>query len=154
MQKDNRFVMTINKIIADQYSIGEIKMKQKNKTAVWNHWKILKENQNNDQAKDQTEDQVEDQTNGQVEYQSEIDKPHPHVKCNYCPNIFECGIATRMQMHLDINYLGVSENVKSKSKKQTTIPTNILISHASTSLHIPKWLKIILIHNFIDHLSE
>ncbi|CAG8641671.1 21575_t:CDS:1, partial [Racocetra persica] len=127
----------------------------KRKTSVWKHWTILKKsittNQNNDQDEDQTEDQVEDQTEDQVEDHSENNKPHPRVKCNYCPKIFEHGIATRMQAHLDYNCLEAPENAKSKSKNQPTTPIN---TSTSTSSHISKQLITIPIYNFMDHLSE
>ncbi|CAG8634732.1 3425_t:CDS:2, partial [Racocetra fulgida] len=84
---------------------------------------------------DQTEDQVEDQSEDLVKDQSENNKPHLRVKCNYCLKIFECGIVTRMQVHLNYNCLGAPENAKSNS-------------------HTSKQLKIISIYNFIDYLSE
>ncbi|CAG8498719.1 3932_t:CDS:2 [Racocetra fulgida] len=64
---------------------------------------------------------------------------------------FEYEIATRMQAHLNYNCLGAPENAKSKSKNQLTTPINI---STSTSSYTLKWLKTILIYNFIDHLSE
>ncbi|CAG8750472.1 1921_t:CDS:1, partial [Cetraspora pellucida] len=64
-------------------------------------------------------------------------KPHPHIKCKYCPKIFERGIATRMQAHLNNTCLGASENAKSNSKQKNLQP-NISIPYISTSSHIPK----------------
>ncbi|CAG8655398.1 7579_t:CDS:2, partial [Gigaspora margarita] len=110
---------------------------------------ILKKKDLNDQAKDQVEDQVEDQAEEQG-YEPENNKPHSHVKCNYCPKIFDRGIATRMQAHLNDHCLEVPENAKTNpntkcQKNDTSIP------YTSPS---PKRSKTILIKNFIDHVNE
>ncbi|CAG8767425.1 27374_t:CDS:2, partial [Gigaspora margarita] len=98
------------------------------------------------QAEDQDEDQAEDQV-------EDHNKPHPCIKYKYCPKIFKCGIATRMQAHLNNTCLGAPENAKSNSK-QKNIQSNISIPHISTSSHIPKQSKTIPINNFIDHLDN
>ncbi|CAG8439351.1 2414_t:CDS:2 [Cetraspora pellucida] len=130
----------------------------KRKTVMWKHWTVLSKNstknQDNNQAEDQTEDQAEDQDEDQAEDQIEDhNKPHPCVKCKYCPKIFEHEIATQMQAHLNNTCLGAPENAKSNSK-QKNLQSNISIPHISTSLHIPKRLKTIPINNFIDHLDN
>ncbi|CAG8588298.1 10812_t:CDS:2, partial [Diversispora eburnea] len=65
---------------------------EKKKGLVWKHWTVL------------------------VDENDESNKPHPHVKCNYCSKIFNCEIATQIQVHLDKNYKGAPDNAKSKKR--------------------------------------
>ncbi|CAG8605982.1 21864_t:CDS:2, partial [Gigaspora rosea] len=100
------------------------------------HWTVLSKNstknQDNNQAEDQTKDQAEDQDEDQAEDQVDHNKPHPRVKCKYCPKIFEHGIATQMEAHLNNTCLGAPENAKSNSKQKNT-QSNISIPHISTN---------------------
>ncbi|CAG8485645.1 14289_t:CDS:2, partial [Dentiscutata heterogama] len=105
----------------------------KKKSNVWKHWTILARNlteNQDDQTEEQIEDQVENQTETQAKDQIEDNKPHPCVKCKYCPKIFERGIATRMQAHLD-------------ATSSTSVPS-------SNASRVQKWLKTIPISNFAD----
>ncbi|CAG8616065.1 21541_t:CDS:2, partial [Gigaspora margarita] len=42
-------------------------------------------------------------------------KPHPPVKCKYCPKKFKCGLATRMQKYTN-NCTNVPESAKTVKK--------------------------------------
>ena len=132
----------------------------KKKSNVWKHWTILARNlteNQDDQTEEQIEDQVENQTETQAKDQIEDDKPHPRVKCKYCPKIFERGIATRMQAHLDATCSGAPSNAKSKSKIQRNISSTIKASTSvpsSNASRVQKRLKTIPISNFADSMSD
>ncbi|CAG8530578.1 4833_t:CDS:2 [Gigaspora margarita] len=122
----------------------------KPKGNVWKHWTIL---DTNNQSKDSQEDysdndseDYEENNESQSNNQEKINKPHPRVKCNYCPKTFEHGLSSRIQKHLN-SCLNAPNNAKTNVNIKRKNPT---VFGGSTQKH----LKTILIDNFIDNLNE
>jgi hypothetical protein len=104
----------------------------KKKGSVWKHWTILVEEDNEN---------------------NESNKPHPRVKCNYCSKIFDRGIATRMQVHLDKDCTSAPDNAKSKQKKNNDQSNTDINTFVSTINHPQKKRRTTTIDNFVDRVS-
>lgn len=122
----------------------------KKKGVVWKHWTVKQtENTNNN-------------------------KSHPSVQCNYCPKVFDRAVPLRMQNHLDKECLGAPDDAKSKqnvnSQVNTTsttqtptiapntthtdtpdIPDTPMMNRPVKRIKITKTSKI---ENFADRMSE
>jgi len=110
----------------------------KPKGAVWKHWTIISETENN------------------AENNNSKKKTHPTVRCNYCSKVFEQGTSKRMQVHLNDS---CSKAPNSAKTKPTETPVSFNIAETSqTSTTKPKKnlrnLKNTKIDNFIDSMNE
>ncbi|CAG8729584.1 1485_t:CDS:2, partial [Dentiscutata heterogama] len=107
----------------------------KPKGAVWKYWITLESNQPETNKSNQLATEGFDQeeiyestrlelnesnqeTNKSNQQESNDDKkPHPPVKCMYCPKTYDRGIATRMQAHLDNDFSNNNNLITSNLNK-------------------------------------
>ncbi|CAG8794491.1 20811_t:CDS:2, partial [Dentiscutata erythropus] len=103
------------------------------------------------------------ETNKSNQQESNDDKkPHPPVKCMYCPKTYDRGIATQMQAHLDNDCQGAPNNAKTKKKNSSQIFENLVFNNnnsITSNLNKPnnfsqKHTRTTFINDFADSMSK
>ncbi|CAG8815607.1 13497_t:CDS:1 [Gigaspora margarita] len=112
------------------------------KSKIWDYWTVLepltpKELSQLDSCSETSsnEDDTEDLASSSTSTQKNTTKPHPPVKCKYCPKKYRRGLATRMQKHTNdcLNAPELAKTIKKPKLKDSNL-TNIFESNKQSTI--------------------